>query len=114
MVVSSSWGVETRAGTRRSVPEPLELTDIQLTCELDGHELPSKAVEREAFVDGHDDVNGKLLAFERWDDATHIADVTPVGYGAAPVITGFGLGIPHIQAISCMLRKGVSKRGSVY
>ncbi len=75
---------------------------IQLTCDLDGQEIPSQAIEREAFVEAHDDPSGKMLAFVRWGEH----DWPPTEDEAEALAVAFGelLGPSYFESFLALVR----------
>lgn len=77
------------------------VVDIQLGCELDGHELPTKAIEREAFVD-QDKATGKMVSFVRWGEGAW----PPAEDDAEALATAFGevLGAGYFESFLALIR----------
>jgi hypothetical protein len=78
------------------------VTDIRLTCGLDGHELPSNVVEREAFVEVQDDAVGTMLAFVRWGESAW----PPTEDDADALATAFGevFGPNYFESFLALIR----------
>lgn len=78
------------------------VTDIRLTCELDGQELPSNVVEREAFVEVQDDAAGTMLAFVRWGESAW----PPTEDDADALATAFGevFGPNYFESFLALIR----------
>jgi hypothetical protein len=74
---------------------------IELGCELDGHVLPTKAIEREAFVD-QDDATGAIVSFVRWGEGTWPPDEDD----AEALATAFGevLGTGYFESFLALIR----------
>jgi hypothetical protein len=77
------------------------VTDIQLGYELDGLELPTKAIEREAFVD-LDHATGKIVSFVRWGEGLW----PPSEDDAEALATAFGevLGTGYFESFLALIR----------
>lgn len=78
------------------------VTDIRLTCSLDAQELPSSAIEREAFVEVKDDAGGMVLAFVRWGESAW----PPTEDDAEALATAFGevLGSRYFESFLALIR----------
>ena len=90
------------------------VTEIRLGCELDGHELPTNAIEREAFVH-QDDATGKMSAFVRWSEGAwppneDDADVLATAFGEVLGPGYFESFLALIRSPSGTKREGLLKR----
>ncbi len=86
---------------RELVVDVEPVTDIQLGCELDGHQLPTKAIAREAFVQ-LDPVTGKVVSFVRWGETLW----PPSEDDAEALATVFGevLGTGYFESFLALIR----------
>ena len=76
--------------------------DIQLGCELDGHELPTKLIEREAFVDQDEAIGKMIVAYVRWGEGVWPPDEDD----AEALATAFGevLGAGYFESFLALIR----------
>lgn len=78
------------------------VADLRLRCSLDGTELPSRVIHREAFVETPESSTGQLTAFVRWGEHAW----PPLEDDAEALATAFGevLGAGYFESFLALIR----------